>query len=90
MANHKSALKRARQTIVRNMRNTALKSYTRTLVKKVEAAVSEKKIDEAKEMFRMAQKSLAKIGQKGVVHRNTAARKISRLNQLVNTLLTSK
>lgn len=86
MAHHKSALKRIRQTDVRTERNRARRSRIRTFVKKVELAVTEGDHAKATEALRAAQSELARGVVKGLLKKNTASRKISRLNAKVKTL----
>lgn len=83
MANHKSAAKRARQTIKRNELNRASRSKVRTLTKAVEKALGSKDVTTAKTSLRSAEAGLARAAGKGVIHRNTAARKTSRLAKAV-------
>ncbi|ROQ91091.1 30S ribosomal protein S20 [Desulfosoma caldarium] len=86
MANHKSALKRARQSEVRRMRNRARKSRMKTAIRKLEEAIRTNAVDEAVVRLREATSIIAKTAAKGTIHRNTAARKISRLTKKVNML----
>ncbi|APG25618.1 MAG: 30S ribosomal protein S20 [Syntrophotalea acetylenica] len=86
MANHKSALKRNRQAAVRNARNTHIRSSMRTFVKQVRAAVAAGNQDEAKAALERAVPFIDKAATKGVIHKATASRKISRLAKLINTL----
>ncbi|MBO0332711.1 MULTISPECIES: 30S ribosomal protein S20 [Sneathiella] len=86
MAHHKSALKRIRQTDVRTERNRARRSRIRTYVKKVELAVTEGDQAKANEALRAAQSELTRGVVKGVYKKNTASRKISRLNAKVKAL----
>ena len=81
-----SALKRARQTEKRNLRNTSVKSSLKTVIKKVEAAVSSGNKEDALKALLQAVRELNMAASKGVIHRNTASRKISRLTKKVNTL----
>ena len=83
MPNIKSAKKRVLQTEKRQLRNQARKSSIKTTVKKVMAAIENNDIDAAKKLFIEAESKLAQAKTKGVLHRNTAARKISRLAQKV-------
>lgn len=83
MANHKSALKRARQNVVRRERNRAIKTRVKTVTKKVRAAASEN-AETMPEDLRLAQSIIDKAAKKGVLHRRTAARKIARLARLTN------
>lgn len=87
MANHKSAMKRARQNKRRRLRNKARKTRIKNLVKALEAAIENKSPDEAKERLRMAQKMIDRTASKGTIHWKTAARKVSRLSKKVNKLL---
>jgi len=80
MANTKSALKRVRTSIKRNLRNRQVKSAVRTAVRKFTDNVTV-------ESLRNAISALDKAVSKGVLHRNTAARKKSRLTLKLNALL---
>jgi len=86
VANHKSALKRNRQDKVRNARNTHIRTTMRTYVKKVRNAVAEGNQENAKTFLEQAVPYIDKAAAKGVIHKATASRKISRLNKLVNSL----
>ncbi|MGE4545908.1 MAG: 30S ribosomal protein S20 [Pedobacter sp.] len=86
MANHKSALKRNRQAAVRNARNTHIRSSMRTFVKQVRTAVTAGNLEDAKTALDRAVPFIDKAATKGVIHKATASRKISRLVKLVNTL----
>ena len=79
MANIKSAKKRILVTEKKTARNRMVKSALKTAIKKFEAAVSANNAEEAKELFSKATKALDMAAQKGVVHKNMAARKKSRL-----------
>lgn len=83
---HKSTIKRARQAKRRAQRNRAVLHSVKTVVKKVLAAVESKNVDAAKAALREATSALSKARSKGVLHRNTAARKIARLAARVNAL----
>ena len=84
MANHKSALKRIRQTAKRNERNKGFRTLVKTVTKKVtlEAQVGNK--EQALEELKRAEKVIAKVGGKGIIHPRAASRKISNLARLVN------
>ncbi len=84
MANHKSALKRARQNVVRRERNRANKTRVKTAVKKVRADAAADALDAIPQDLRAAQSIIDKAAKKGVIHRRTAARKIARLARLAN------
>ncbi|MCC6809162.1 MAG: 30S ribosomal protein S20 [Deltaproteobacteria bacterium] len=86
MANHPSAVKRARQNEKRRARNHARKTAVRTLVKKVRAALEAKDLKAAEAALPEAISALAKNVTKGVAHKRTAARKISRLTSRLNSL----
>ncbi len=86
MANHLSAWKRMRQNERRRARNRSVRSMVRTQIKKLLVEVEEKQVDRAQESFRMATSLLQKGASKGVLHRNTASRQISRLARKVKVL----
>lgn len=79
MANHKSALKRIRSSARRRMRNRIYTSRTRTQVKKAREALIGKDVQAAIEETRKAVSILDKAASKGIIHRNNAARRKSRL-----------
>ncbi len=83
---HKSTIRRARQADRRHERNRATMNTVKTLVKKVQTAVADKKVDEAKTFLREATTAIGKAVSKGAVKRNTASRRISRLTLRVNAL----
>lgn len=86
MANTKSARKRARQTPRRTLRNTALRSRLRTQVRKANEARESGDAQAALDAFRQAESELARAGQRGLLHRKAARRKISRLNTRLRKL----
>lgn len=86
MANHKSAKKRARQTIVRTERNKSRKSETRSLIKTLRLAISEKNKEVATTLFPKAQSIISKLVKKGILKANNASRRISRLSEQVNKI----
>ena len=86
MANHKSALKRARQNEIRRLRNKSVKTKTKNIVKDVRLSVGESSKEEALKNLDMAKSNIDRAAQKGVIHKKTASRKISRLSKLVNTI----
>jgi small subunit ribosomal protein S20 len=87
---HKSTIRRARQSERRNERNRATMNAVKSLVKKVQTAVAEKKAEEAKTLLRDATSALGKAVTKGAMKRNTASRRISRLALHVNALSGSR
>jgi small subunit ribosomal protein S20 len=86
MANTASARKRIRQTIQRTARNRARKSRMHTFIKKVEAAIAGGDKVVAADALRAAQPEMQRAAGKGVVHRNTVARKLSRLSARIKML----
>lgn len=80
MANHFSALKRARQTEKRTAANRASKSRLRTTLRRLRTALTAGKSDEAAKAFNETVSVLDKSVQKGVLHKNTASRYKSRLS----------
>jgi small subunit ribosomal protein S20 len=86
MANHKSAKKRIRRNANRALINGARISRIRTFVKKVEAAIAVGDPAAAREALRVAQPELQRGVSRGVLHRNTASRKISRLSSRIKAL----
>ncbi len=86
MANHKSALKRHRQSLKANARNRAMKTRIKNVVKQVREAVEQKDKDQALQALQNATSILDKAATKKVVHWRNAARRISRLHQAVNKL----
>jgi small subunit ribosomal protein S20 len=87
LANHKSAVKRARQNEKRRVRNKAVKTRIKHLTKEVRQASGEASKEEALVKLKAAQSIVDKALKKGVIHKKTAARKISRLSRLVNTIV---
>ena len=86
MANHASALKRARQNEDRKLRNRITKTQVKHLLKTVRQEVAAKSTDGLPSKLNAAKSLIDKAAKKGAIHRKTAARKISRLAKLVNTL----
>ncbi|MCA1953186.1 MAG: 30S ribosomal protein S20 [Hyphomicrobiales bacterium] len=86
MANTKSAKKAARQAIRRTEINKARRSSMRTSVRKVEEAIAAGDQAAALAAMKAAEPLLRRAAQKGVTHKNTAARKVSRLVRRIRTL----
>lgn len=82
MADHKSALKRIRQTETRTARNRDRISRIKTFIKKFLNSLGTK---DAESNFRVAQAEIQKGVTKGVFHKNTANRKVSRLSRILKT-----
>jgi small subunit ribosomal protein S20 len=90
LANHKSALKRARQNELSRLRNKTVKTRVKSIVKDVRSSVEESSVEESSNgdvtaKLIAAQTLIDKASKKGVIHKKTAARKISRLSKLVNS-----
>lgn len=86
MANHKSALKRHRQSIKRNARNRAARTRMKNLVKEVRTAILNGDKASAEQALKGATVALDKSASKGVIHWKKAARKVSRLAKAVNAI----
>ncbi|MFC1826209.1 30S ribosomal protein S20 [Thermodesulfobacteriota bacterium] len=86
MANHKSAIKRARQNEVRRLRNKSTKTRVKKITKDVQLAADEKSNETALNQLNVAKSIIDKATKKGVIHKRTASRKISRLSRLVNNI----
>jgi small subunit ribosomal protein S20 len=86
VANHASALKRHRQTVKRTERNQALRTRLRHFVRAVRQAVAGNDAAAAEATLRRATRALDKAVTKGLIHRNSAARRASRLSRAVNQL----
>ena len=89
MANTAQSKKRARQAVARQDVNKARRSRIRTFLRKVEEALASGKQDVAAEALKNAQPELARGVTKGVMHKNTVSRKISRLASRVKALGTA-
>lgn len=90
MPNHKSAEKRDRQNARRNAVNTTNRSRLRTEIKKLRTAIAAGDVEAAKTQLPKTISVIDKAIQKGVLHRNAAARHKSRLTSHVNTLTTAR
>jgi len=86
LANHKSALKRVRQNEIRRLRNKANKTRIKGLIKDVRLAADEEAGESAAGKLNTVKSAIDKAAKKGVIHKKTAARKISRLTKLVNSV----
>lgn len=86
MANIKSAKKRILVNQTKAARNKSIKSGVKTAIKKVDAAVAANDAEAAKAALLAATSTIDKAATKGVYHKNTASRKISRLTVAVNKL----
>jgi small subunit ribosomal protein S20 len=90
MANHVSALKRARQTVTRSEVNRANRSRVRTSLRALRATLTSGDAKAAQAQYRQTVSVLDKSVQKGVFHQNTVSRYKSRLNARVKALVLSK
>ncbi len=86
MANTKSAQKAVRKIARRTAINKSRRSQMRTYVRKVEEAIAAKDANAAAEALRGAEPLVARAAQKGILHKNTASRKVSRLAKRVKAL----
>ena len=79
MANHKSALKRVRQTIKRTAHNRSMRADLRTIIKKFRLLQESGNIEQARDAYTDVQKNIDKAITKGILHKRTGARYKSRL-----------
>ncbi|MEW6328275.1 MAG: 30S ribosomal protein S20 [Thermodesulfobacteriota bacterium] len=86
MANHKSAIKRAKQAEKKREINKAIKTRVKNVIKAVRTAMAEKSPDKAREALAKAIPVIDKAASKGTLHHRNASRKISRLARHVNAL----
>ncbi|HMB55969.1 MAG TPA: 30S ribosomal protein S20 [Arenimonas sp.] len=86
MANIKSAKKRAKQTLVRNARNTSHRSMLRTAVKRVLKAIEANDVATAEAAYKTAVPILDRFSARGLIHKNKAARHKSRINARIKAL----
>ena len=86
MATHKSAIKRAKQSEERRLRNRARRTRVKTAVKQVRTALDNKSLEEAQAALQQAIPVIDKAASKGCLHHRAAARKISRLSKKVHAL----
>ena len=86
MANHKSSKKRILRNNKRNEFNSNRISRIRTYIKKVETEISSENKDKANEAFKLAMPEIQRGVSKGLMHKNTASRKLSRLSNKIKTI----
>ena len=86
MANKKSAIKRLRSAERRRLRNRVYRGGARTSVKKARQFIEAGRVEEAREAVREAVSALDKAAEKGIIHKNNAARRKSRLMQQLNQI----
>lgn len=87
MANHPSAIKRAKQNEKRRVRNRARKTRMKNVINNLQDALASNARDAVQQSLKEAISVIDKTAHKGVIHKNKAARKISRLTQRVNAFL---
>ncbi len=85
MANHKSAIKRARQNEIRRLRNKAVRTRIKKVTKSIRQSTGQAGSDDTAAVLNQAKSAIDKAAKKGVIHKNTAARKISQLTRIANT-----
>lgn len=90
MATHRSAEKRHRQSLKRRARNRLARATYRTAVKSAVNVAEAGNAEDAKEKTQAATRLLDKAARHGIVHKKNAARKISRLQKRINSLLATK
>lgn len=86
MANHKSSKKRILRNNKRNEINSNRISRIRTYIKKVEIEISSENKDKANEAFKLAMPEIQRGVSKGLIHKNTASRKLSRLSNKIKSI----
>ena len=86
MANHKSAEKRNRQSLVRRLRNRTNRTRMRNAIKAVDTAIDAGSQEDAQGALKEALPLIAKTASKGTIHKKNASRKISRLTKRVNKM----
>lgn len=86
MANHKSAIKRAKQSEARRIRNRSRRTRMKHAIKSLEEALGARNPEEAQSLLKEAISVIDRTASRGVIHKNHASRKISRLTKKVNAL----
>jgi len=86
LANIKSAKKRIKVIETKTLRNKMIKSKVKTIIKKLEAAIASGDKELAQSLLVTATTELSKAGSKGVYHKNTVSRKISRMSSAVSKM----
>ena len=90
MPRKRAAFKHLRKSKKKHKRNLAVMSTAKTLIKKFNALVSEKKFDNARTLLKSLHASLDKAASKGAIHKNMASRKVSRLARKLARAASSK
>ncbi len=86
MPNTKSALKRMRQNEKRRLRNKAYRTRVKNVIKKIRQFVENNDLENAQKALPEAVSIIQKVAAKGIIHKNNASRKISKLYRMVNEL----
>jgi len=86
LANHKSAIKRAKQGEIRRIRNRSRRTRMKHTIKSLEEALASRNPEQAASRLKEAVSVIDRTASHGVIHKNHASRKISRLTQKVNAL----
>jgi small subunit ribosomal protein S20 len=89
LANHKSAIKRAKQNELRRVRNRSRRTRMKHAIKSLEEALASRNPEQAASRLKETISVIDKTASKGVIHKNHASRKISRLTQKVSALAPS-
>jgi small subunit ribosomal protein S20 len=89
LANHKSAAKRARQTIKKTAVNTMARNSVKTSEKNVLKAIDKKDSQSIAELLRLFTKKISSAASKGILTKSAASRKVSRISKRVHTFLTA-
>lgn len=87
MANIKSAKKRISVIETKTAINRQRKSQIKTYLKKLNAAIDNGNMEEAKEILKLVEKKLSRAAAKGTIHKNAASRKVSQLTKKINTVM---
>lgn len=82
-----SAMKRARQSVKRNLRNRSRMGSLKTILKKLDSSLSSGNKEDASKILAQAIKELNQAASKGVIHKNTASRNVSRITKKVDAFL---
>ncbi len=91
MANHKSAAKAHKISLVKNARNSSIKSRMKTLITKAKSSLQSGNAEESVSLFRKAESEIMKATTKGVIKLRSASRKVSRLaKHMKNAALAAK
>lgn len=90
MRKNKSAIKKAKQAEEKKLRNSHVNSTMKTHIKKTTLAIENKDKEHLNEIFKKAVSYINKAASKGVIHKNNAARKVSRLSKKVHSFLQTK